>query len=379
MPGISTRYSPGSSNIASFTLSAAPDSVHQALVDRKMERNVFPASRTMSPVSILLPRDPAIAQGKEKQIYALEETAEGAAGGVGWPAAMKTMLIASIREIEAQLGAPALINGMPLVGVIEQEGIALDDASPVKVYVAKPEDRTPVGENVEAVKPAADSVNHPACSPPSPSADAAKRGPTLQELMEYMVCPDDYASLTQAEFERALSTLELPGTLYGQLLREQELAAEEERKKAELRVQRHEVWVGRRDKWIEHGKRLKSEEAERKEAEELIAAQIREGVQQGDGKGNGQGTGKGAGTAVKPGQQQVVEQGNKPGGGASSASQPGDSATEQSATTADAKEKTSFGKTFKKIGGKVAMLTSKIGEGLMEHAIEGAIEGGAGF
>ncbi|KZT55796.1 hypothetical protein CALCODRAFT_545096 [Calocera cornea HHB12733] len=329
--------SPASFHSTYSVLPTTTDTLHEQQTDVKMGSNIVSPSRKSSESSTFASRAPKIAQGK-KRLF----------------------------------GAPVLINGVPLAGVLHQEGVPQDFSERPKVYVAKPEDRIVVDENVEAIKPAVDhtalpavvtsavtrrataadaaaadapaagaavalalalapapaSVN-PAALATASTATAAPAAPasaannpadnqaiSLNDLREYKNYDGDFAALTDAEFERELELLKEPAKAYGRVLRKKEREREKETKLAKVRMGREARWESAWEEAVDAGK----------EDDDV---------------------------AFK--------------------------ASNNDAHDGKEKKKHDLKKLFSKVGGKIAKVGFKIGKGLMEHAIEGAIEGAGDF
>ncbi|KZT62163.1 hypothetical protein CALCODRAFT_505746 [Calocera cornea HHB12733] len=334
MANVSPPSSPASFHSAYSVLPAAHATLHEMPVDVKNVPAIVTHSRKSSEGSIMPPRAPEIAHGKKRQVYALETTGEGsgsalaAMGAEGTDDVVNALVLARIRDLEKHFGGPALIGGVPLLGVMQHEGVTQsltfnqDSYEPPKVHVARPEDLLLVDEMVEAPKPAVDNQAFDADGSPAPPrpppSPAGKTGPTLDDLQEYLEYDGDLGELTDREFESALNELKEPATAYGRLKREQDLIARKERKRAEVRISREKKWRGKWEEWAEEAGDEREKEME----------------------------------AEKAG---IVPEKKK------------------------AAVKVLWDKYAGKVGGKVVKVVGKIGEGLMEHAIEGAIEGAGGF
>ncbi|KZT54969.1 hypothetical protein CALCODRAFT_510394 [Calocera cornea HHB12733] len=361
MSGISPPSSPSSFKSAYSALPDAPDKLYNSPNNgKKVVADVPSTSRKSCEGSTFSPMPPEIAQGKKWQVYALEERAEGSGSGLGSAggeeeaALMKALLVARICKVEMQIGAPALVNGLPLLGVLQREGIAVlltccqDTSERPKVHLARPVDRADFDEIAVAMKPAVDNAAIPTAPPPASilaavtlaapgtpgppapalaapgnpapgTSDSDETGlPSLADLAEYRNYDGDFAQLTDGEFERELELAKKPAMMYGMVKHKQDLETEKERAMADVRMKREARWNANWDEQAAIGK----EKAEQLAKEKLA---------------------------------------------------------DQDALEGKDKKKHDFKKLFGKVGTKIAKVGLKIGEGLMEHAIEGAIEGGAGF
>ncbi|KZO89636.1 hypothetical protein CALVIDRAFT_603536 [Calocera viscosa TUFC12733] len=153
-------------------------------------------------------------KGKTTQVYAPAGWGGGSRSGVGdagleedMPPALKAALIAAIRSIEAQMGEPALIGGLPLIGLLEAEGAVQDIYQCPVMHVAKPEDLAKVDKDVEAPKPAIDPKDP---APPHSSA-------TFEELAEERIPEWDLAKLMMDELDREYDRIKDPAFEYGKL------------------------------------------------------------------------------------------------------------------------------------------------------------------
>ncbi|KZO96082.1 hypothetical protein CALVIDRAFT_527826 [Calocera viscosa TUFC12733] len=231
-----------SSLTSSMSLPAALDTLHSGLSDIKLAESIFSPSRKTSEGSnyYFTPPEQPEKKGKKKEsVYAPEEDKGEASGGATgraseWeqtPAALKSAIVAAIRAVELQIGAPALVGGLPLIGLLEAEGTTQDTLERPKICVAKPEDLAKVDEKDEASKPAVDHKT--GTDLPAPFI------PNLDDLKEERTPPwGDLAELTAGEDDQELGRLVQPAYEYGKHLRRVELAAEEGRLKDALRAYR---------------------------------------------------------------------------------------------------------------------------------------------
>ncbi|KZO98882.1 hypothetical protein CALVIDRAFT_525848 [Calocera viscosa TUFC12733] len=285
MDGFDADSAPASpcANSSTVSLSAALDTIHSGLSDLKLAESLFsPLCKTSEGenYSFTPTGEPdKTDKAKAKAVYAPEDEGrvEGGSGGGGgeMSAALKAAVIAAIREVEVQIGAPALVGGLRLIAVLEGGVVAQDTLERPKVFMAKPEDLAKVGENDEALQPA---VDHKAGSERPP--------PSLDELGEERPCDYDLALLTTDEFGRELVRIVQPAYEYGKQLRRVELVEEEERRKDALRFQRQAQHDAVWEKNVERGKQAVDEECtavpvtkRMEDAKLLLALNVHEGKQ----------------------------------------------------------------------------------------------------
>ncbi|KZT51314.1 hypothetical protein CALCODRAFT_488037, partial [Calocera cornea HHB12733] len=169
-------------------------------------------------------------KGKAREVDGSQETqgSGSAVRGRGSEQALKMAAIALVRSAEQQFGAVALLDGMPLIGLMEQEGLAQDTVSRPKLAVAKPEDQAEVDEYDEAVEPAVDRKTQPAFAPP-----------TLAQLLEECFPDKDVAKMSTEEWETELrQRMPVVAFEYGRQLRRKQLIDEQVRKEEVLRQAR---------------------------------------------------------------------------------------------------------------------------------------------
>ncbi|KZO91310.1 hypothetical protein CALVIDRAFT_541939 [Calocera viscosa TUFC12733] len=201
-----------------YTLSMpdTPDSVH----DIKLAQDILHPSCKSSDGSISLRWTfKQKGKGKTTQVYAPVGWGGGSGSGV-------------------QMGKPALIGGLPLIGLLEAEGAVQDIYQRPVVHVTKPEDLAKVDEDVEAPKPAVDPKDP---APPHSSA-------TFEELAEECIPEWDLAELTMDELDREYDRIKDLAFEYSKLQRA-------ELKKAEKKVELHNKCMAVHDKvWEEYVK-----------------------------------------------------------------------------------------------------------------------------
>ncbi|KZO91889.1 hypothetical protein CALVIDRAFT_530564 [Calocera viscosa TUFC12733] len=222
-------------------LDGALNTLHDGLSDVKLAKDIFTPSRKTSEDSSSPPGPSEVAQGKKTQVYApQDDTGEGSGAGTGGAGcgehgvhtSLVAALVAAIRDIESQMGAPALVDGVPLIGLLMREGAPQDLYARPEMHVATSEDLYGDDEHVAAPNAAVPNEDDPGA--PLPLI-------TLQALADERTCDYKFDELMAEEFEREVDRIRLPAFMYGRLLAKQELAAEAERKKIKLRITREAI------------------------------------------------------------------------------------------------------------------------------------------
>ncbi|EJU01562.1 hypothetical protein DACRYDRAFT_16223 [Dacryopinax primogenitus] len=204
-------------------------------------------------------------KGKHKDMYALEVVAgKGSLSKIMDQAVLKEALVNIIEHVQIKAGGEVLVNGYSLVDWLRHGGLpkaalqdlALVDENDEDIPVAIP---TAVPTPIPTVKPMAK---------PTPTAvptkcpcllGSALTGPMVEGLEVKCTPPHDLGKLREEEFQKELNHIMLPAFMIGRLLKEVDIALEEEWSEAKVHVchlaQHNEVWTSH----VEMGRKYQQE------------------------------------------------------------------------------------------------------------------------
>ncbi|KZT57467.1 hypothetical protein CALCODRAFT_555319 [Calocera cornea HHB12733] len=161
------------------------------------------------------------AKGKERAWEETGSRSRSAMCGMGNAAARMTAILV-VHQVEMQYGVPALVDGIPLIELLNQGGIVQDTVKRPKAFITIPEDLAEANENTEAVQPAVGHELQP----------AVKKGehlapPTMLQLLDKHYPDEDLAKMTTTQFVQELQRIKVPAFEYGCQLRRMQLIQEQ--------------------------------------------------------------------------------------------------------------------------------------------------------